>query len=141
MDFVVKGTVLPVLEATLQPGETLISTHGDLGWMTPTIQLSQTTGGKGFFKAAKRVVGGAGLFLTRYTSEGGPGTVVFPAKLPGNIISVDVTPQQSFFVHRSGFLCGTDGIEASVAVAQQPPDDDSVDVVTSAPVQQCGVVR
>ena len=79
MDFVVKGTVLPVLEATLQPGETLISTHGDLGWMTPTIQLSQTTGGKGFFKAAKRVVGGAGLFLTRYTSEGGPGH----GRLPG----------------------------------------------------------
>ena len=65
------------------------------------------------------MVGGAGLFLTRYTSEGGPGTVVFPAKLPGNIISVDVTPQQSYFVHRSGFLCGTDGIEASVAMQQK----------------------
>ena len=119
MDFAVKGTVLPVLEATLQPGETLISTHGDLGWMTPTIQLSQSTGGKGFLKAAKRMVGGAGLFLTRYTSEGGPGTVVFPAKLPGNIISVDVAPQQSYYVHRSGFLCGTDGIEPSVAMQQK----------------------
>ena len=104
MDFVVKGTVLPVLEATLQPGEAIISTHGDLGWMTPTIQLSQTTGGKGFLKAAKRMVGGAGLFLTRYTSEGGAGTVTFPAKLPGNIISVDVTSDRSYFVHRSGFL-------------------------------------
>ena len=119
MDFVVKGTVLPVLEATLQPGETLISTHGDLGWMPSTIQLSQTTGGKGFFKAAKRMVGGAGLFLTRYSSEGGPGTVVFPAKLPGTIISVPVSPQQSYFVHRSGFLCGTEGIEASVAMQQK----------------------
>lgn len=119
MDFVVKGTVLPVLEATLQPGETLISTHGDLGWMTPTIQLSQTTGRKGFMKAAKRVAGGGGLFLTHYTSEGGPGTVVFPAKLPGNIISVDVSADRSYFVHRSGFLCGTDGIEASVAMQQK----------------------
>ena len=53
MDFAVKGTVLPVLEATLEQGEGLISTHGDLGWMSPTIQLSQTTGGKGFMKAAK----------------------------------------------------------------------------------------
>jgi uncharacterized protein (TIGR00266 family) len=119
VDFVVKGTVLPVLEATLQPGESLISTHGDLGWMTSTIQLSQTTGGKGIFKAAKRMVGGAGLFLTRYTSEGGPGTIVFPAKLPGTLISVPVTPQQSYFVHRSGFLCGTEGIEASVAMQQK----------------------
>jgi uncharacterized protein (TIGR00266 family) len=119
MDFAVKGTVLPVLEATLEQGEGLISTHGDLGWMSPTIQLSQTTGGKGFMKAAKRVVGGAGLFLTHYTSEGGRGTVVFPAKLPGNIINVEVTPEKSFYVHRSGFLCGTEGIEASVSMQQK----------------------
>ena len=119
MDFAVKGTVLPVLEAVLQPGEGLISTHGDLGWMSPTIQLSQTTGGKGFMKAAKRVVGGAGLFLTHYSAEGGPGTVVFPAKLPGNIVSVEVTPQTSYYVHRTGFLCGTEGIEASVSMQQK----------------------
>ena len=119
MDFAVKGTVLPVLEAVLQPGEGLISTHGDLGWMSPTIELSQTTGGKGFMKAAKRVVGGAGLFLTHYSAEGGPGTVVFPAKLPGNIISVEVTPQTSYYVHRTGFLCGTEGIEASVSMQQK----------------------
>ena len=30
-----------------------------------------------------------------------------------------MTPQQSYFVHRSGFLCGTDGIEASVAMQQK----------------------
>jgi len=29
--FEVKGTILPVLEATLDAGETVISTHGDLG--------------------------------------------------------------------------------------------------------------
>src|ERR1035437_8134363 len=91
MKFEVKGTVLPVLEAVLQPGETVVSTHGDLGWMTPSVTLSQTTqmgsaGGRGFMKAAKRVVGGAGLFLTRCTAESGPGTVVFASKLPGNII-------------------------------------------------------
>ena len=105
MDFAVKGTVLPVLEASLQPNEGLLTTHGDLGWMSPTIQLSQPTGGKGFFSAAKRMVG--------------PGTVVFPAKLPGNIFSVEVAPNRSYYVHRSGFLCGTEGIEPSVAMQQK----------------------
>jgi len=119
MDFAVKGTVLPVLEASLQPNEGLLTTHGDLGWMSPTIQLSQTTGGKGFFKSAKRMVGGAGLWLTRYTAEGAPGTVVFPAKLPGNIFSVEVSPGRSYYVHRSGFLCGTEGIEPSVSMQQK----------------------
>lgn len=122
MDFAVKGTILPVLEASLQPGESVISTHGDLGWMSPNITLSQTTamGGKsGFMKVAKRLASGGGLFLTRYQAQGTPGIVVLPAKLPGNIISVEVTPAKSFYVHRSGFLCGTEGIEASVSMQQR----------------------
>jgi uncharacterized protein (TIGR00266 family) len=124
MEFNVKGTILPVLEAVLQPGETVVSTHGDLGWMTPTVTLSQTTqmgsgGGRGFLKAAKRVVGGAGLFLTRYSAATEPGTVVFASKLPGNIINVEVTPERSYYVHRTGFLCGTEGIEASVSMQQK----------------------
>ena len=123
MNFEVKGTVLPVLEAVLEPGETVVSTHGDLGWMTPSVALSQTTqmgaGGRSFLKSAKRVVGGGGLFLTRYSAPTAPGTVVFAAKLPGNIVSVEVTPERSYYVHRSGFLCGTEGIEATVALQQK----------------------
>jgi uncharacterized protein (TIGR00266 family) len=123
MNFEVKGTVLPVLEAILQPGETVVSTHGDLGWMTPGVQLAQTTqmgtGGRSFMKAAKRMVGGGGLFLTRYSALAETGTVVFAAKLPGNIISVEVTPERSYYVHRAGFLCGTEGIEATVALQQK----------------------
>ena len=40
---------MPVLEMVLEPGEALISTHGDLSWMTANMQLSQTanTGGGG----------------------------------------------------------------------------------------------
>ena len=45
----VNGTTMPVLEMLLDPGEALISTHGDLSWMTANMQLSQTvnTGGGG----------------------------------------------------------------------------------------------
>jgi len=32
-----------VLELILDPGEAVVSTHGDLAWMTTNIQLSQTT--------------------------------------------------------------------------------------------------
>jgi uncharacterized protein (TIGR00266 family) len=118
MDFNVKGTVLPALEVTLQEGETVITTHGDLGWMSPNVAMAQSTTGKGLMSGLKRMVGGAGLFLTRYTAQQGSGVVVFPAKLPGNIIRVDVTPQLPYYVHRSGFLCGTEGVQAEVAFQQ-----------------------
>ena len=37
----VKGSTLPVLEMILDPGEAVVSTHGDLAWMTANMQLSQ----------------------------------------------------------------------------------------------------
>ena len=39
----VKGSTLPVLEMILDPGEVLITDHGELSWMTANIQLTQTT--------------------------------------------------------------------------------------------------
>ena len=62
----IKGTTMPVLEVTVQPGEQLISTHGELSWMTANMQMSQTAGGGGFLGGLKRVMGGGGIFLTRY---------------------------------------------------------------------------
>jgi len=66
----------------------------------------------------KRVVGGGGLFLTRYEAQGGPGQVTFAAKLPGRIFPVEISPGNAFFVHRHGWLCGTSGIVPSVGLQQ-----------------------
>jgi uncharacterized protein (AIM24 family) len=120
----IKGTTMPVLEVTLQQGEQVVSTHGELSWMTPTIQMSQTTsaggqgGGHGLMAGLKRVVGGGGLFITRYEAVSGEGIIAFAAKLPGHIMPVDITPGQGFFVHRHGWLCGTPGITPSIGLQQ-----------------------
>jgi uncharacterized protein (TIGR00266 family) len=118
----IKGTTMPVLEITLQPGEQVVSTHGELSWMTPNIQLSQHMGsggpGGGFMQGLKRVLGGGGLFLTRYEAIQGAGMVTFAAKLPGHIMPTDIVPGQAFYVHRHGWLCGTPGITPSVGLQQ-----------------------
>src|ERR1700753_2149498 len=82
------------------------------------MQMSQTTGGGGFMHGLKRVMGGGGLFLTRYEATGGPGMIAFAAKLPGHIVPVDVTPGHSFLVHRHGWLCGPAGIPPRIARQQ-----------------------
>ncbi|MGH9029624.1 MAG: AIM24 family protein, partial [Acidimicrobiales bacterium] len=69
----VKGTTMPVLEMVLEPGEALVSTHGDLSWMSPNMQMSQSTstgGGGGLMAGLKRMAGGGGLFVTRYEAQG-----------------------------------------------------------------------
>ena len=118
----VKGSTMPVLEVHLQQGEQLISAHGELSWMSPNVQMSQTTstgsGGGGLMQGLKRAIGGGGIFLTRFEAGGGPGMVAFAAKLPGHIIPVDIGHGQSFLVHKRGWICSTPGITPSVGLQQ-----------------------
>jgi uncharacterized protein (TIGR00266 family) len=119
----IKGTTMPVLEMLLDPGEVIVTVHGDLSWMTPNIQMSQTTstggaGGGGFMGTLKRMAGGGSLFLTRYEAQGGQGMVAFASKLPGRIFPVEVAQGKGFLVHRHGWVCGTAGVNATVALQQ-----------------------
>ena len=117
----VKGTTMPLLEMILESGESVISTHGELSWMSANVQLTQTTstgGQKGLMSGLKRAVGGGGLFLTKYEAQGGQGMVAFGAKLPGRIFAVAIAPGQGYLVHRHGWVCGTDGIVPTVGMQQ-----------------------
>ena len=117
MDVEIKGTVLPVLEAKLNPGDKLVAEAGELAWMTQTIQLKTTTqtgGAKGVMGVLKRAVAGGGIFMSEYEAQGGPGMVAFATKLPGEILPVKIAPGQELMVHRHGFLCATEGIELTM---------------------------
>ncbi|MCU1642045.1 MAG: hypothetical protein JWN03_2320 [Nocardia sp.] len=117
----VRGSTLPVLEIQLEPGEAVITPHGELSWMTTNIGMSQTasTGSGGLLKAVKRVAGGGGLLVTRYQANDSPGLVAFAAKLPGHIIPVDIAPQRSILVHRHGWLASQPGVHVSLALQQR----------------------
>jgi len=120
----IKGTTLPVLEISLNPGEAVISTHGELSWMSPNITLSQTTGSGGFggggglFAGVKRALSGGSFFQTQYQCQNGAGMVAFATKAPGEILPIELVPGGPMMVHRHGFLCGTPGITATAAPQQ-----------------------
>jgi len=119
----VKGSTMPVLEIQLGPGETVISMHGELSWMSANVQMSQTTnsggqGGGGLMGTLRRAIGGGGIFLTQYQSTQGVGLVAFASKMPGHIVPVDIVQGRGFMVHRHGWLCGTPGITATVGLQQ-----------------------
>ena len=112
---------MPVLEIQLEAEERIVAVSGELSWMTSTIDLTTTTqlgGGGGLLGTFQRVVGGGSLFMTEYRARGGPGTVAFATKLPGHIVPVEVSPGQSYLIHRHGFLCATPGVELSVGFQQ-----------------------
>lgn len=121
----IKGSTLPVLEMVLDPGEAVISNHGELSWMTANMQMSQTTamgqptgGGGGLMAGLKRVMSGTSILLTRYEATGGAGMVAFAAKMPGHIFPLEVGQPGGYLVHRHGWLCGTTGINATIGFQQ-----------------------
>ena len=117
------GTTMPVLELNMQPGDKVFAESGQLSWMSMAIQMqtSTTAGGQqgGFLGALGRAVAGGTFFMTEYTAVGGPGLLAFAAKLPGQVVAMEITPSSGYMVHRHGFMCGTTGVQFSIGFQQR----------------------
>src|ERR1700704_6862459 len=123
MESKIVGTVMPVLELSRQPGDKVFAESGQLSWMSMAIQMQTSTsaGGQqgGFMGALGRAVAGGTLFMTEYTAGGGPGLLSFAAKLPGQILPMEITPASGYMVHRHGFMCATLGVQFSIGFQQR----------------------
>ena len=89
--------------------------------MAIQMQTSTSAGGQqgGFMGALGRAVAGGTLFMTEYTAVGGPGLLAFAAKLPGQILPMEIAPGQGYMVHRHGFMCATIGVQFSIGFRQR----------------------
>jgi uncharacterized protein (TIGR00266 family) len=113
----ITGTTLPVLEIGLEQGDVIVAEPGEFAWMTESVQLkttAMTAGAKGLFGVLGRAMSGGGLFMTEYTVQQGQGLIAFAAKVPGQIMQVDVEPGHGYMIHRHGFLCATQGLSLSM---------------------------
>ncbi|HVH64804.1 MAG TPA: TIGR00266 family protein [Candidatus Acidoferrum sp.] len=123
MEAKIVGTVMPVLELSMQPNDRVFAESGELAWMSMAIQMQSSTsaGGQqgGFLGALGRAVAGGTFFMTEYTAVGGPGLLSFTAKLPGQILPLDISAGQGYMVHRHGFMCATPGVQFSIGFQQR----------------------
>src|SRR5204863_10164724 len=123
MESKIVGTVMPVLELSLDPNDKVFAESGELSWMSMAIQMQTGTsvGGQqgGLLGALGRAEAGGTLFMTEYTAVGGPGLLAFAAKLPGEILPLQVAPGQGYMVRRHGFLCAEIGVQFSIGFQQR----------------------
>lgn len=123
MDAKIVGTVMPVLELNMQPGEKVFAESGELAWMSMAIQMQtgMSVGGQqgGFLGALGRAVAGGTFFMTEYTAAGGPGLLSFASKLPGQILPMEISAGQGYLCHRHGFMCATPGVQYSIGIQQR----------------------
>lgn len=112
MKYEVKGTPLPVVECTLEAGESMICEAGAMSWMTGNMQMETSGGGIG--KMFSKAFSGERLFQNKYTAQGTAGTIAFASSFPGNILAVEIQPGQDVICQKSAFLASTPGVELSI---------------------------
>ena len=122
MNSQIQGTVMPVLEVSLENGESVFSESGELGWISAAVQMrtGASVGGQqgGLFGALGRALTGGTLFMTEYTAVGGPGLAVFTTKLPGQIVPLELDGSRGYLIHRHGFLAAQLGVQFSIGFQQ-----------------------
>jgi len=112
MRYEIKGTPMPVVEITLESGESVKCEGGSMSWMTPNLKMETSGGGLG--KMFSKVITGESLFQNKYTATGGPGLIAFASSVPGNIIAVEIEPGKEIICQKSSFLAATPGVDVSV---------------------------
>jgi uncharacterized protein (TIGR00266 family) len=112
MQYKIEGGSLPIVEVSLENGETIITQGGGMVWMSPNLNMETSGGGVG--KMFSKMMSGESIMQNRYTAMGGPGFITLASSFPGSIIPFEIQPNMPIIVQKSGFLASSATVELSV---------------------------
>ena len=99
-----QGPAYGVARITLGPNEPVRVESGAMMAMSPSVTLQAKAEG-GVLKSLKRAaLGGESFFVSTYTAPAEGGFVDVAARLPGDIITFDVTPATPLFIQKGSWL-------------------------------------
>lgn len=126
VDFEIHGTEMQFVEVELDPGESAVAEAGAMLYKDPAITMSAVlgdgseSGNDGLLDklvgTGKRVLSGAGMFMTLFTHTGqGKARVAFAAPSPGMIIPINLTNMGGELIcQRDAFLCAAKGVSIGI---------------------------
>lgn len=119
MQYKIIGQTVPVVEVTLNKGETMYTQTGGMSYQTDGITMKTNTRG-GLMKGIGRMFSGESLFMANYTAERDGAMVAFGTTVPGNIMPVDLSQMPNgITVQKGSFLCAEDSVETSVTFSKK----------------------
>lgn len=116
IDYTISGHDLQIVEIELDPGEGVRAEAGAMVYMDQAIQMQTGTGG-GIFKGLKRMLSGAGFFITSFANGGkNKAKVAFAAPYPGRVLPIDLSNHNGqLLCQKDSFLCAANGIDIDMA--------------------------
>jgi len=109
------GQVMPILEVDLEPGESVMARARELAWISPGVEVVASRLGE---DPAPAESSADSLAMTAYRAVGRQGVVAFAARLPGQILAVDLDQEGDYLVHGHGYICGSPGVWLTTAFEQ-----------------------
>ncbi len=119
MKYQLVGKTVPVVEVTLDKGETLYTQSGGMAYESEGISMSTNARG-GLMKSIGRAFSGESIFMANYTAEKDGATIAFASTVPGDVVPVDLREHPNGFILQKGaFLCAENSVNTSVAFTKK----------------------
>lgn len=119
MKYEILGNTVPVVEVTLNRGESMYTQSGGMAWQTQGIKMSTNARG-GVMKSLGRMFTGESIFMSSYTAETEEAKVAFATTVPGDIMPINMSEMPNgMMLQKGAFLCAEQDIDLSVAFTKR----------------------
>lgn len=114
MKYEILGKTVPVIEATLNQGESMYTQSGGMSWQTQGIKMKTNARG-GVMKSLGRMFAGESIFMSSYEAEIDGAKIAFATTVPGDIIPVNMTnTANGIMLQKKAFLCAEEDVELKI---------------------------
>jgi uncharacterized protein (TIGR00266 family) len=112
MKHTITGTVMQVVEISLEPGEAVFTESGGMAWMDDGITMETNSRG-GIGKMLGRALSGESLFMTTYTARAAA-TMGFTPEVPGNVVAMQLAQGEEIIAQRNAFMFAENSVGLEV---------------------------
>lgn len=119
MNYKLIGQTVPVVEMTLNRGETVYTQSGGMAYQSEGIKMTTNARG-GVMKSLGRMFSGESMFMANYQAETEGAVVAFASTVPGAVVPIDLSNHPGGLIMQKGaFLCAEDSVNTSVAFTKK----------------------
>ena len=119
MDYKIIGQTVPIVEVTLNTGESMYTQSGGMAYQTDGIQMKTNARG-GIMKSLGRAFAGESIFMANYTAQKDGATVAFATTIPGSIVASDLSKYPNGLTFQKGLsLCAESNVETKISFTKR----------------------
>ena len=119
MDYKILGQTVPVVEVTMNNGESMYTQTGGMSYQTDGIKMRTNARG-GLMKSLGRVFTGESIFITNYDAEKDGATIAFATTVPGTILPIDLDKHdEGMILQKGSFLCAEQSVDIKVTFTKK----------------------